>query len=123
MNNQGSGTEAVLTLCAQFMITANPRPHVVNNAWGGGPGQTWFNSHISAWKLAGIVPVFGSGASGPTCSSVGSPGDVADALQVGRTIASDELFERSSRGPSFEGLIKPDLVAPGVNLVSGEEIC
>lgn len=98
---------------------AEPRPHIVNNAWGGGSGSTWFDPLVAAWKEAGIIPVFASGGSGPSCSSIGSPGDHSDVIAVGRTNPNDELVLGSGRGPSFAGQIKPDLVAPALNIVSG----
>lgn len=35
LNHQGYGTESGLISCGQFALTANPRPTVISNSWGG----------------------------------------------------------------------------------------
>jgi hypothetical protein len=98
------------------MITANTRPNFVNNAWGGGSGLNWFKQQIAAWRAVGIIPIFSSGGSGPSCGSLTSEGP--EVITVGSTDQLDKL-SNSGRGPGLNGIIKPDLVAPGVNIVSG----
>ncbi|HVR43927.1 MAG TPA: S8 family serine peptidase [Thermoanaerobaculia bacterium] len=63
------------------------------------------------------VVVFNAGNAGEAGDrSVSSPGVAKNAIQVGGTRAFDfddtVVWERSGRGPSAEGRIKPDLVAP-----------
>jgi subtilisin family serine protease len=58
LNHQGSGTEAALLSCGQFMLNSVPRPNVISHTWSGGSGDSMFDSTISAWVLAGIIPVF-----------------------------------------------------------------
>ena len=41
------------------------RPQVVNNSWGGGPGQPWYQLSVQAWVAAGIFPAFSNGNLGP----------------------------------------------------------
>lgn len=118
LNDQGSGTEANLISCGQFIITANPKPTVVSNSWGGGQGSTWFNDVINAWRAADIIPVFAAGSGGGTCGSIGSPGDQPGTVTAGATTNTDAIASFSSRGPSSSGQIKPDFVAPGQNIVS-----
>jgi subtilisin family serine protease len=118
LNHQGSGTEAVLTQCAQFMLTANPRPHVVSNSWGGGSGATWYNAQVSAWRNAGIVPVFAIGNSGSSCRTANSPGDQPNLISAGATTNTDAMATFSSRGPNSQGALKPEVSAPGNNIVS-----
>ncbi|MBN1483078.1 MAG: S8 family serine peptidase, partial [Chloroflexia bacterium] len=55
----GSGYTAELLECAEFILApwdlagTNPmpdyRPHVVNNSWGGGAADWWYNQAIYAW--------------------------------------------------------------------------
>ncbi|XP_021943031.1 bacillopeptidase F [Folsomia candida] len=122
LNNQGNGDEASLTTCAQFMLTANPRPNIVSNSWGGGQGRTWYNTQISAWRAAGIIPVFALGNSGPNCRTANSPGDQPNLISVGNTDEQDAVAippaVPSSRGPSVGGLMKPEVSAPGTRVVS-----
>jgi subtilisin family serine protease len=94
------------------------RPHVINNSWGGGPGDPFFQDIVSAWRAAGIAPVFSIGNAGPGCGSAGSPGDYPEAFGTGATDMLDEIAYFSSRGASAFGQIKPDASAPGVGVLS-----
>jgi len=118
LNHQGSGSESALTTCAQFFVSANPRPTVSSNSWGGGGGSTWYNSQISAYQNAGIIPVFAIGNSGSACRTAGSPGDQPNLISVGSTTNTNAMSSFSSRGPSSSGVLKPELSAPGSNIVS-----
>ncbi|HWH24306.1 MAG TPA: S8 family serine peptidase, partial [Candidatus Limnocylindria bacterium] len=97
---------------------ASKRPHVVNNSWGGGPGNDWYLSMVNAWAAAGIMPVFANGNEGPACSTSGSPGDYGQSYSAGAFESSNEIAYFSSRGPSAFGGIKPDIAAPGANIRS-----
>lgn len=94
------------------------RPDIVNNSWGGGPGDEFYRDVVEAWRAAGIIPVFSTGNSGPGCDSGGSPGDFLEAFSVGATDIDDEIAGFSSRGPSVFGKINPDVSAPGVAVSS-----
>lgn len=74
---------------------------------------------------AGLIVVTAAGNSGPSSGTILSPGISKDVITVGavddkRTIdtSDDTIAPFSSRGPTLEGLIKPDVVAPGVNINS-----
>ncbi|HBT50053.1 MAG: Subtilisin-like serine protease [Caldanaerobacter subterraneus] len=74
------------------------------------------------WKN-GIVVVVAAGNSGPNYNSITSPGTSRNAITVGavddkRTpdIEDDEVAKFSGRGGPY--LYKPDVVAPGVKIVS-----
>jgi subtilisin family serine protease len=132
--NGGSGYEAELLECAEFVLApwdlsgANPDPDlradVVNNSWGGGQAQWWYNQIVYAWRAAGMFPVFSAGNDGPSCETAGDPGDMANILSVGATDVSDSNApgspaDFSSRGPALiTGLVKPNVSAPGANIRS-----
>jgi subtilisin family serine protease len=124
---KGCGTSSCsgshLTSCAQWVLSpggnSSLRPHVVNNSWGGGSGNSWYQSYVQSWVAAGIFPAFSNGNSGPNCSTAGSPGDYPESFAAGATDSSDNIASFSSRGPSlFGGIIKPDVSAPGVSVRS-----
>lgn len=91
------------------------RPNVINNSWGGGPGDEFYRPIVQAWTAAGIFPVFSSGNSGPSCGSAGSPGDYPESFTVGAYDVNNFIASFSSRGPSALGAGgKPNIAAPGV---------
>ena len=74
---------------------------------------------MRAWQ-SGIVVVVSAGNSGPLPQTVGVPGNVPYVITVGAMTDNyttskndDRLASFSSTGPTFEGFVKPDLVAPG----------
>jgi subtilisin family serine protease len=72
---------------------------------------------------AGGGPLFvvSAGNSGPDGETVGSPAEVPAALTVGAVDRQDGLAEFSSFGPvNLDGAIKPDLTAPGVDIVAAK---
>jgi serine protease AprX len=77
-----------------------------------------------AWR-AGITVVVAAGNSGPQYGTVAKPGDDPLVITVGAvddrettSVNDDRLPNFSSRGPTHDGLAKPDVVAPGAKLVS-----
>jgi hypothetical protein len=67
--------------------------------------------------------VFAAGNAGSDADTVGSPATGKNVLAVGATRRADEagqLAGFSSRGPTHDGRIKPDVTAPGVNIASAE---
>lgn len=74
---------------------------------------------------AGLVVVAAAGNSGPSHGTILSPGTNRNVITVGavddkRTVdtSDDTIASFSSRGPTIDGVIKPDLVAPGVSINS-----
>lgn len=74
---------------------------------------------------AGIVVVAAAGNSGPSQGTILSPGINKNVITIGavddkRTVdtSDDTIAPFSSRGPTLDGIQKPDLVAPGVSINS-----
>ncbi|MFH1894792.1 MAG: S8 family serine peptidase, partial [Patescibacteria group bacterium] len=66
----------------------------------------------------GVVAVVAAGNSGSKYFTVGSPGGSQKAITVGATDKNDQIASFSSRGPTTDGRVKPDVVAPGVYITS-----
>jgi subtilisin family serine protease len=123
-------SEADLMAAAEWLLNPtdstgkNPRPdlrpQVINNSWADSTGgNEQYAGYTTAWRAAGIFPVFAAGNGNHTsCSTVASPGDYSHVVGVGATDKNDEIAYFSSVGPSLDGDLKPDLSAPGQNIVS-----
>jgi serine protease AprX len=66
----------------------------------------------------GIAVCVAAGNAGPAASTVGSPGCARTVITIGATSKSDEVADFSSRGPTSDNRIKPDVCFPGVSIVS-----
>lgn len=97
-------------------------PNVVNNSWGGGSNNPWYDAILSAWRNVNIVPIFSSGNAGFTCQTLISPGDRPLAIAVGATLSNNQRSGLSSMGPTVDGRINPFIVAPGNEIYSASHM-
>ena len=79
------------------------------------------NGHVAVTTVAaesaaahGILVVTAAGNGGPGFRSLVTPGDAAAVITVGAEDSLGVLAGFSSRGPTADGRLKPDLTAPGV---------
>lgn len=98
-------------------------PRAVNNSWhaGGAPDMELFYRAINSWEAAGILPVFSAGNAGPGDGTITHPKEHPAAFAVAATGENGKATNFSSRGPAvFNGkkTEKPDIAAPGNNIVS-----
>jgi len=109
---------------------AGVRVHV--NGWG--RKQNTYNSSAAqidkfVFNHPGFLAVFAAGNSGPQVGSLTSEANSKNALTVGASMSPRPAFDNvagdtnmvagfSSRGPAEDGRIKPELVAPGTNIIS-----
>ncbi|MGM7719927.1 S8 family peptidase [Metabacillus sp. Hm71] len=77
-----------------------------------------------AWDN-GLVVCVAAGNSGPSQGTIASPGISPKVITVGAANdhnsidrTDDVAADFSSRGPTIDGLVKPDLLTPGVNIIS-----
>jgi len=64
------------------------------------------------------VACVAAGNDGPGNYTIGSPGGARDVITVGACDDTNQIANFSSRGPTQDGRIKPDIVLPGVDIVS-----
>nr|WP_263323605.1 S8 family peptidase [Neobacillus sp. Marseille-Q6967] len=93
--------------------------------FGSDDGDPMVKMVEAAWA-SGIVVCVAAGNSGPNPRTIASPGVSDQVITVGalddrntpETRSDGLVAEFSSRGPTIYGLTKPDILAPGVNIVS-----
>ncbi|RIV37244.1 S8 family serine peptidase [Micromonospora radicis] len=130
------GNPASYLDCLQFMLAPFPpggdpfddgrpgrAPEILTNSWGCPPIEgcdpRTLRSATDALEAAGILVVAAAGNTGPFCGSVQDPpARYPDVLTVGAVDRQRRVTDFSSRGPVPGGLVKPDLVAPGADVVS-----
>ncbi|MBU8694991.1 S8 family peptidase [Bacillus pumilus] len=130
--SEDGGTDADLLDAGEWILApkddaGNPHPEkapdVVNNSWGGGPGlDDWYKDVVNAWRAADIFPEFSAGNTdlfNPGGEgSIANPANYQEAFATGATDQNNQLGSFSLQGPSPYGVMKPDIVAPGVNIRS-----
>lgn len=131
---RGSAQDADLLLALQWMADPDGDPltadgvRVINNSWNFSdaygnkePEDEPFCLAIEKLHGLGILSVFSAGNSGPGSGSVEIPGACPYALTVGASDENDSVAGFSSRGPvrwRKTSLAKPEIVAPGVKVLS-----
>ncbi|MEZ4860242.1 MAG: S8 family serine peptidase [Caldilineaceae bacterium] len=95
-------------------------PDVVNDSWGSAnPVNDVLRPALQALRAMNIAPVFAAGNPSAGPGSIGTPANAPEAITVGATDFNDQVAYFSGRGPSFyEGEQKPELSAPGVEVLS-----
>jgi serine protease AprX len=131
----GSTDVSVVIAALQWIVTHRDAYgiRVVNIAFGTDGEQPYALDPLDAaveraWA-AGITVVVSAGNRGSQSSSISKPGDDPYVLTVGAADlngtserSDDEVAAFSSRGPTSDGFDKPDLVAPGVSIVSSRAV-
>jgi len=125
--------------CMQFMLAPFPRggdpffdgdptkaAYVLNNSWGcpelEGCDPNALLDAADNLRYAGIFVVASAGNDGPNCATIEDPLSLYDSVfSVGAIDQFSTLADFSSRGPvtaDGSGRVKPDIVAPGVDVLS-----
>lgn len=137
---RGWGKPSTYTECFQWFLAPtdlndeNPKPelapHVINNSWGCPPVEgcnednwSFMESAVNNLVSAGVVVVVSAGNDGSAgCGSIVNPASIFEnSFTVGATNIMDTIGGFSSIGnPLYDDLedIKPDVVAPGVDVKS-----
>lgn len=131
LDSKGSGSDSVVIRGIQWCIANRKRLgiRVLNLSFGKPALEPCADDPvcqaIGKAVKAGLVVTVSAGNDGPDEGTVSSPGISPFAITVGavddqRTVrrSDDKAAAYSGRGPAIGGLTKPDLLAPGSNIVS-----
>lgn len=131
LNKQGSGMLSTVIQGIQWCIE-NKDEHgikVINMSLGSTAVESYKNDPVcqaveAAWTQ-NIVVCVAAGNEGPESRTISSPGIDPYVITVGAVDDKNslnfndyEIAGFSSRGPSIDGYIKPDVVCPGTNVIS-----
>ena len=130
-DDQGRGTYADVIAAIDWIVTNRARHNIrVLNLSFSAQVASWYwddpmnQAVMAAWD-AGIATVVSAGNAGPASMSIGVPGNLPYVITVGslhdnftpNKLGDDFLSVFSATGPTHEGFIKPDLLAPGGQLL------
>ena len=131
LDEEGSGTSSDIIAGIQWIIDNKDRYNikVVNMSFGSPADNSYKDDPLARAAVAaiqsGLTVVVSAGNSGPNARTISTPGITPSAITVGAvddnrtsTYADDFVADFSSRGPTPSGAIKPDVVAPGVDITS-----
>ncbi|HUU29561.1 MAG TPA: S8 family serine peptidase, partial [archaeon] len=108
--------------------TIDDVPDILNNSWAVYPLEacpTIYDEAINNLKALGVTPVFAAGNEGEEGSmSLVGPASNPKFFAVGATDKNNVVAKWSSKGPSpcDRQIIKPDVVAPGVDLLTAQPL-
>ncbi|MTI85054.1 MAG: serine protease [Firmicutes bacterium] len=131
LDKMGSGSISTVIEGIQWCVDNKDTTgiSVLNMSLGAAATESYTNDPVcqaveKAWR-AGLVVCVAAGNDGPQPQTIGSPGIDPIIITVGAlddagTIESedDRVAGFSSRGPTIDGLTKPDVIAPGNNIIS-----
>jgi len=129
LDKEGKGKTSKVLAGIQWIVDNQKKYNIrIANLSIGSPGNTSLDPLVKAVNAAwdcGIVMTIAAGNNGPRNSSITSPGISKKAITVGSSDDSESVTiwgssqkNFSGRGPTLECIIKPDIVAPGANIVS-----
>lgn len=131
----GLGLPVPIVVDRMFEQMRDAGARVATNSWGVERNQydtlAFFTDRM-AWNHPDFLIVFSAGNGGPDAGSLASPGTAKNVLTVGasdariqadpdpaKALDPENVAEFSSRGPTLDGRLKPDLVMSGRALATG----
>jgi serine protease AprX len=127
LDSRGSGSLSNVTAAVDWAVANKDTYHIrvlsmSLGTQGSSDGTDIVSQAVNRAADAGIIPVIAAGNSGPYRYTVGSPGAASGAITVGAMADPSEqgfqLAAFSSRGPTQDGRVKPEIIAPGVNITA-----
>ena len=95
--------------------------HVINlslGSAGNSDGTDALSVACDTIMARGIVICVAAGNEGPYNYTIGSPAAATQVITVGACSLEPQVADFSSRGPTKDGRVKPDILLPGVNITS-----
>jgi serine protease AprX len=130
-NANGSGSYSSVISGLNWIVAHQGKYNIriVNLSLGATPQSTYWNDPLNqavmkAWQ-AGIVVVAAAGNAGPSPQTIEVPGNVPYVITVGAmtdnytpwSSSNWKLASFSSTGPTYEGFVKPEVIAPGGHVI------
>jgi len=130
LNENGTGTEEALLAAFQWILDHKDDYHgidVVSMSLSADipanmtTGVLLIDQMTDMLVMNGMVVTVAAGNAGPDSMSLGTPSSSRMAITVGNVEikgASSPVADSSSRGPTWDGRVKPEVTAPGTQITS-----
>lgn len=118
---RGNGGGLMSDVIAGMEYCLDQGARVANLSLGGGSANDGTDAISVACDNAvdaGMVVCVAAGNSGPGAKTVGSPACARKVITIGATDKQDGIASYSSRGPTSDGRVKPDVCFPGSSITS-----
>jgi len=118
---RGNGSGLMSDVMAGIEWAVNQGVQVINLSLGSrGPcdGSDAISATCNVAVEKGHIVCVAAGNEGPSEATVGSPGCALRPITVGASTDDDHVAGFSSRGPTGDGRVKPDLLLPGTSIIA-----
>lgn len=131
-NIVGLGVSEWLVLDAVFNQLYEAGARITTNSWGVAGNQydsLAYFADKAAWENPDHLIIVSAGNGGPYAGSLDSPATAKNVMAVGGSDARlslaedldpENLWQFSSRGPTVDGRLKPDVIMSGHKLITGD---
>jgi serine protease AprX len=116
LGKDGSGSLSTIISGVEF--AANSNASIISMSLGSDEHTQSMDDAVRSAVQKGKIVVCAAGNSGPGSKTIGCPADTPEVITVGATDKSDNIASFSSRGPTSSGAQKPDISAPGKDIIS-----
>ncbi len=116
LSKEGSGNESDILAGIEYATETNAQ--VISMSLGSDEHSQAICDAVSRAVQKGKIVVVAAGNSGPDSGTIGCPSDNKDVITVGAVDPIDYACSFSSRGPLKDGTTKPDVMAPGFEIIS-----
>ncbi|MFD9408718.1 S8 family serine peptidase [Streptomyces sp. NPDC059989] len=117
LDDGGDGLYSDIVMGVQWAVDQGAQ--VVNMSLGGPDNRDVDVLEEAVAQLSGkALFVVSAGNEGPGPRTIRSPGSSPEALTVGAVDKQDQIADFSSRGPTLDGAVKPDITGPGVDITA-----